>query len=203
MKTLQFNAYSFTELSDTAKEKARQWWRESDEFNADFVFEDAETIGGFIGLSEMKIQYTGFCSQGDGACFNASWRAADVKPGKLVEYAPKDSTLKNIAADFERIAKEFPHASFTVRQRGYYYHENCTEFCVYISDENDDAIEPPAADQAEKDLIEAAKSFMHWIYRTLEKEYEYQNSDACVDENIIANDYLFTESGKRTVTLND
>ncbi len=38
---------------------------------------------------------------------------------------------------------------------------------------------------------------MNWIYRQLEKEYEYQNSDECVDENILCNSYTFTEDGKR------
>lgn len=35
------------------------------------------------------------------------------------------------------------------------------------------------------------------FYSALEKEYEYLNSDESVDENIKANEYTFTESGKR------
>jgi hypothetical protein len=38
---------------------------------------------------------------------------------------------------------------------------------------------------------------MRWIYRQLEREYDYQNADAQVDENIRANEYEFYEDGKR------
>lgn len=34
-------------------------------------------------------------------------------------------------------------------------------------------------------------------YSDLETEYDYQNADAQVDESIEANDYTFTETGKR------
>ena len=37
---------------------------------------------------------------------------------------------------------------------------------------------------------------MKWIYRALEKEYEYQNADEQIGENIIANVYDFTEDGE-------
>lgn len=38
---------------------------------------------------------------------------------------------------------------------------------------------------------------MRWIYRSLEAEYEYRQSDAVVDEDIRANEYEFTEGGER------
>lgn len=40
------------------------------------------------------------------------------------------------------------------------------------------------------------RAFADWIYRQLETEYDYQNSDEQVDESIIANEYEFTEEGK-------
>jgi hypothetical protein len=48
---------------------------------------------------------------------------------------------------------------------------------------------------AEDALIEALRDLARWLYRQLEREYEYQTSDAVVDEAIIANDYTFTETG--------
>lgn len=38
---------------------------------------------------------------------------------------------------------------------------------------------------------------MRWIYRALEAEYEYQDSDGQVDETIKANEYEFEEDGSR------
>lgn len=38
--------------------------------------------------------------------------------------------------------------------------------------------------------------FANWAYRLLEKEYEYTQSDAYVDEGISCNDYEFYENGE-------
>jgi hypothetical protein len=51
--------------------------------------------------------------------------------------------------------------------------------------------------EAEEAAIETARDAMRWIYRRLEREYEYQNSVECVDEVIRANEYEFTEDGRR------
>jgi hypothetical protein len=50
---------------------------------------------------------------------------------------------------------------------------------------------------AEDAIITALRDLARWLYRQLEREYEYQTSDAVVDEAILANDYTFTETGRR------
>jgi hypothetical protein len=50
---------------------------------------------------------------------------------------------------------------------------------------------------AEEAMIEALRDLARWLYRQLEKEFEFQTSDAVVDEAIIANEYTFTETGHR------
>lgn len=37
----------------------------------------------------------------------------------------------------------------------------------------------------------------HELYKSLEKEYEYLNSDEAVDESLIVNEYEFDEDGNR------
>jgi len=49
----------------------------------------------------------------------------------------------------------------------------------------------------EDDIKKALRDFADWIYRQLEREYEYQTSDEQADEAIRANGYTFTEYGKR------
>jgi hypothetical protein len=49
----------------------------------------------------------------------------------------------------------------------------------------------------EDTLIELARDFMDWIYKQLEKEWDYQNSDEQVEESIRANEYEFLEDGVR------
>ena len=47
----------------------------------------------------------------------------------------------------------------------------------------------------EDTIIELARDYMNWIYHTLEKEREYENADAQVDEAIRANEYEFLKDG--------
>ena len=46
-------------------------------------------------------------------------------------------------------------------------------------------------------VIEALRDLARWLYRQLEREYEYLSSDEAVDETITANQYTFTETGRR------
>jgi hypothetical protein len=50
---------------------------------------------------------------------------------------------------------------------------------------------------ADEAVTKALRDLARWLYRQLEREYEYQTSDAVVDEAIIANGYTFTNSGRR------
>lgn len=196
MKTITIEVFKFNELSEKAKEKARDWFRESLEFDGDNTKEDAKAIAALMGIEISEIYFSGFSSQGDGAMFEGIFRACDVKIGGVKGYAPLDAELHRIASEFELVAQKFPSAYFKVKHTGRYYHENCTDFYTSISDE-DGEIESEEASEAEKMMIQAAKDFMKWIYRQLESEYGYQNSNEYIDDNIILNEYDFTEDGKR------
>lgn len=205
MKEITVKVYGITELNDKAKEKARAWYRE-DAFNFPWyesIYEDAGAVAARMGITiaaadrgkGLKIYFSGFSSQGDGACFEGAWAACDVKPGQVKEYAPQDVELHRIADIFEKVAKRYPNARFSVRHSGHYYHNRCTSFDVEIVDENDNHIETEIANQTHDELVEATRDFMLWIYRSLEKEYEWLNSDQQIDEAIQANDYTFREDG--------
>lgn len=225
MKIVQVKAYEFDELDDAAKERARQWWREAsigDNYFSECTIDEAVEQGGLMGIDfdlrerknwkgeplpgEPKIWWSGFWSQGDGACFEGTWRARDVKTDKVAEgwgEGPATTEIKRIAAVFGELAKKYPFAYFIVKHRGHYSHEHCTEFDFDLDgvEGSESLISEKEWDEACEALKENAKDFMRWIYRQLEKEYEYQNSDEQVDENIRANEYLFTEEGKRTAIL--
>ena len=216
MKTIQINIFQFSELSDSAKDKAREWYREGqqdDNYFSESVYEDAASIAALMGLDIRQrkaklmgggiriapsIFYMGFWSQGDGACFEGTWRADDVKVGGVIGYAPQDAELHRIAKEFEDVAAAFPAAYFKVEHYGHYYHENCTKFSFELWTGDGDAQEPSdeAIAGAEDALEEAAKDFMRWIYKALEAAYDWDNADAQVDESIIANEYEFTEDGE-------
>lgn len=89
MRTIEKTVYQYEELSDKAKEKARAWYLDGEEFDADCTIGDAVTIAGLLGIAidtraamptsgklrqEPRIFYSGFSSQGDGALFEGFYR---------------------------------------------------------------------------------------------------------------------------------
>lgn len=207
MTTKTINLYEFNELSEAAKEKARNWWREcnnDDTFWSEYTIDEAKEQGENMGLDIKDIYFSGFSSQGSGACFTGSWSASSVIADKVADGwgESKDGStkeIKRIATEFEEFAKAWPESSFSVTHRGHYSHEFCTEFNVSLGEDadNNEEVSPEQWKEASDSLIETARDYMRWIYKQLEKEYEYQNSDECIDENLTGNSYTFLESGKR------
>lgn len=198
MKTKTYNVYTFAELSGPARQRAIDAHRQfiGDQWDGETTIEDAKQCFAFAGFDIKEVHYSGFSSQGDGACFTGSWRAADVNAAGMKDHAPVDSELHRIADRLAAIAALYPFASFTVKQRGHYMHEYCTDFTVSIVDENGDELPESIAGTAEADLIELARDAMRWTYRQLEKEYDYQTAEAQVVESIEANAYEFTADGR-------
>ena len=99
--------YLFPELSDAAKENARSWYRELGPHDDwwDAVYEDFERICDILGVRLMGggtrqkpcIWFSGFWSQGDGACFEGYFSHAKGAAARIRNYAPQDPTLHGIA----------------------------------------------------------------------------------------------------------
>jgi hypothetical protein len=205
---MQTEVFKFSELDDSAKERARDWYREGalDYEWWDCTFDDAKECLALAGFEVRNIYFSGFSYQGDGAVFNGEWHANKAQPVKAMKaHAPKDKDLHAIAAEARAIAKLRPDASMATarRIRGYYFgRDDVSAHC----EREDDGVERTSAewdargkddDAIEERIVELARDAAHWIYRRLEREYEWLMSDEQVDESIIANDYEFTEEGKR------
>lgn len=192
MKTIETKVYEFDELSDDAKEKAREWYREGalDYEWWDGVFESAKTAGACLGITVDNIYFSGFSSQGDGACFvgtyayRKGWRAALRAEFGEATLEPLEAIGQSLQDAQKRV---FYRGTADVRKTSHYYeHENT----VRIECDPDDG---ELADA----LTDTLRDFMRWIYRELEKEYDWLNSDEQVDEAIEANEYTFTADGER------
>ncbi len=205
MTTKTVNLYTFNELSDSAKEKARDWWRESsydDSYWSECTLDDTKEQGENMGLDIDKIYWSGFWSQGDGACYTGSWNTSRVKAGETAKDwgdSPETKEIRRIAAEFEQFAKDWPESSFSVTHSGHYSHEYCTNFEVSLGEEadNNELVSPEQWRKESDSIIETARDYMRWIYKQLEKEYEYQNSDEVIDELLESNGYTFLENGER------
>ncbi len=201
--TREIQVYKFDELSDDAKEKAREWYRRAsadDTFWKETVLDDAGIILRKLGYCDPRIMYTGFWSQGDGACFTGSWYSSDCKPDALKEYASVDKELHRIADAMGALVSAHPGMSASITHRGRYYHEMSVSIDVSFSDDDDSEDRdqsPTAREEAEEWFGELSRDLMRWIYSTLEKEWGWQNADEQVDENIRCHEYEFDVDGER------
>lgn len=195
MREITTKVYTFDELSDDAKEKARDWFRQfvfTDSNDWEFIYGDAKEIAALFGLDIQKIYFTGFASQGDGACFESvySFRLGGLKAVK--KHAPQDVELHSIVEALQDIQRRnFYQITAITAHRGHYYHSGYMTVDIERKDEKD------WSDSARDDVKDQLRNFADWVYCQLEAEYNYQMSDEFVDENIRINEYEFTEKGER------
>lgn len=203
-------AWKFDELEERAKERARDWYRQGalDHEWWDSIYEDASACAALLGIylrtkpvklmngstrHDPAIYFSGFSSQGDGACFEGTYYYAKGCIQAIKRHAPQDEKLAAIARDLVDVQRRnFYQLTAVVQHRGHYYHEHCTEIDVERPDSDRGVAEGDA--EAIKDALRA---FMRWIYGQLEKEHDWLMADEQVDDAIRANEYEFNEDGTR------
>ncbi len=140
------------------------------------------------------IWFSGFWSQGDGACFEGYWSHAKGAATRIRDYAPTDATLHGIADRLQAIQRRnFYQLAAEVSHRGRYYHE----YTMSIDVTRDSPRWQPPTEDAEELVTEALRDLARWLYRQLEAEYDHLTSDEAIEEGIIVNAYTFTEAGRR------
>ena len=140
------------------------------------------------------IWFSGFGSQGDGASFEGAYRFAPGAPKAIRAHAPGDGELHRIADGLHAIQRRnFYQLCADVSQRGRY----CHEYSMSITVERDSPHNQDMTADAEDTVIELLRDLARWLYRQLEREYDYQTSDEVTDEAILANEYTFTDDGRR------
>lgn len=189
----------FTKAQEALIEKHRDintdhdWYESTTElFKADMAL---------IGIEVEKTYFSGFWSQGDGACFE----------GRVSDWP---LYLASIGRADNLVLVEFLTDSwtFSVSHSGHYYHENCTHFSgdnptpddasdewfieVYAPSSYSEfraaawlavlrAVDFTALHQT---MVDNFKDHMRGLYKRLEAEYEYLTCDDVVWESIVANE---------------
>lgn len=208
---IETEVFALGELSDRAKEEARAWYRRDVDHVDwhDTVFDDFEAICRILGVSirthsvpllgggfgkRSCIYFTGFWSQGDGACFVGSYGYAKGLTRAIRSYAPRDVELHRIADRLAEVQqRNFFQLRAEVTHRGRYHHE----FSMEIRVERDSPTHQVMTTDAEDIVVDAMRDIARWLYRRLEREWDFLNSDELVDEAIAANAFTFTEDGRR------
>lgn len=207
-RIIEQTVYTFAELSDDAKERARNWYRkDAHEFfdPIDMSLDDWQSIAEILGIEfdtravflmngstrrAPVIYYSGFCSQGDGASWQGWYSYAKQAPKRIRAHAPNDTALHEIADTLQSIQRRnFYRLQATVTQSGHYVHEMTMRADVTRTDD----IYPSESDC--EDVQEALRDFARWMYRQMESQWEYIDCAVAVDESIVANEYEFDSEG--------
>ncbi len=156
------------------------WW--------DSVYEDwIEDLKNY-GFEDVKIYFSGFCSQGDGACFISKNINLSLLAEKL-NFSTREINVIKALQEQGYIYSELTH-------NNHYYHEYSTYFVIYdgYTRATWKRILKIVArlEIAIKNLIiELSKG----IYRDLQAEYEYLTTVDAILETLEINDYEFDENG--------
>lgn len=155
-----------------------------------YTIEDLTTILGFCGFSDIKIGFSGFWSQGDGANFTGIYRANAVDFKALKEYVPNETAIYERALSIYNQVMDFENPDFTLyRTSSHYAHENT----VSIKDtEFPDSTYP----ETEENILQDCRDIMHVIYMKLEEEYNYLTSESAIYETLECNEYYFNDKGE-------
>lgn len=197
--------YTFAELSEKAKDKAREvytgkgyldydWW--------DSIYEDFEQVCTILNINisthsvilrsgktrqDPDIFFSGFCSQGDGASFKGSYRSKQDITTEIRNYCD-DKELHRIADQLTSmqttqrlLGLEFFTASIDV--------SNHYNLRTEIHNWGDDEIGEPDEEQFHQLMLDLAA----WLYKQLEAENDWLYSDECVDQYLA--DQTFDEDG--------
>lgn len=156
------------------------------------------------GIDVERMYFSGFWSQGDGACFEG--RFDDVRLFIDSHFKPDEYPM------IRKLLDAGGSVLLSVRQSGHYYHEDCTSFSFdadtlenvmsiptdfhqQVVESMDEKLSTEVAD-FEKASIEIFKNHMRDLYRRLETEYDGLTSDEAVAEAVIANDLNDEDEGE-------
>ena len=189
------------DLKDKILDEHRHWNTEHIDW-WDSVYEQFKHDMDAIGIQVERMYFSGFWSQGDGACFE----------GCVCDW---ELFLKSVGyTDAALIKHAASYFGLRVTHFGHYYHENCTSFGSDIPlprhDEDEDFIDDYSphergslqeavwlallngysGESFEREFTEAFKDHMRDLYKRLEEEYDYLTSDEAILDSLEANDQL-------------
>lgn len=212
-RVIERTVYKFSELSDKAKEAAREKERSTERHDDwwDAVYEDAVTCADLLGISidertertskgrvykNTCIFFSGFWSQGDGASFTGHYSSAPNIVERISEHAPLDTELRSIAEGLTLLQvttrlKNGGTLNGIITTSGRYSHSGTMECSATYIDPNGNDSEP--TEEVTKDLLVLMRRFADWIYSQLEEDDEYLSSNECIDERLA--DDEFDEDG--------
>lgn len=218
MRVMETTVYQFEELSDTAKERAREWYREreAEEFGSDeFILESTKTAASIIGIefaersyrtsrgksyTEPDISWSLAYCQGDGASFAGTYRFTRGAADAIREEFPTDTRLHAIADGLQALQAHYKLSGAgpgNLEGKVTQVHAGGGSYYIDAIVTDSETGEEPEDYEITKRFLKLMRDFADWIYEGLKAEYESRQENEYVDDNIIANEYEFDEDGNR------
>jgi len=164
-----------------------EWW--------DSVYSDFKEDMREVGIHVDRMFFSGFSSQGDGACFEGGFDSART----YFDHHHKDQYPM-----IRKLMDHGGHIYVSCRHSGRHYHENCTAFSIdhdtlhqlvecptefheQVIDQWDRQLEDEV-EMFERDMTEQFRTYMRDLYSRLDTEHDYLTSDEAVWEAIEANE---------------
>lgn len=143
-----------------------------------------------------RVHFSGFWSQGDGACFEGY--VSDFPEYMDKHYQPEQYPM------VRKLLDKGGSVYFKCKHSGHYYHEYCVEY-GYGADRLEDVLDTHSEvqeaaikvldekldkelDLLEEDLKDTFRDHMRKLYKDLQEQYEYYTSDKAIWETIVANE---------------
>lgn len=170
---------------------------------SDHIQDDFKNTMAARGIYVNAVYFSGFWSQGDGACFEGNVRDWELFLKSLGYTCPALISHANITF---RFASE--HGGHYSHHKSVIYESDLTlphdyrdrgEFCWKFNADPTDSLHETVwyallsehySEDLEKEFKECFESEMQSLYATLNDEYDYLTSDAAVLEALEANDML-------------
>lgn len=185
MRQETINLYKFEELKEDIKQKVIEKYRDINvEYQEwyDGVFEDWYLKLKKLGYEDTKIYFSGFGSQGDGACFIAK---VNIE-GYL--------SAHKLKTKFKKLLECADNISITITHNWRYYFASSTDvnFEYFEDDEKVESL----LNQLETVIRSERETLGKEIYNNLDEEYYGLISDEAVKQAIQGNDYEFMNDGR-------
>lgn len=186
MKKITIKAYTANELVEKARERVLEEYRDIN-VNSDWYQpiiegfnEDMAKYGIFA-----DARFSGFWSQGDGACFITNTVDTDIMIRKLYELGydiPEDVLLysKDLSVSIQKICN-------------HYEHENT--IAAFLYNDSEHTVSDHDTNKTKSVITKWARDISRGLYEKLKNYYEELTSDEAVIETLVKKEYIFTEKG--------
>ena len=200
METIELNIYQFSELSESVQKKLIEENRCINVDDYDWyhnIFDEYTEKLEKEGFIEPKIHFSGFGSQGDGACFDCN--SIDIDPFLKKMGIRSNLVMKIIKNNFK----------FTINKNDWgnrYSHEK-TRYVDYYDQSIENYFASPIFDHEKHprvhkivnkitNLLERTRvNYCKFIFKDLEKEFDFLTSDEEVTFQLNEDDLQYFKNG--------